>query len=127
MSEISAERKLQIVKQIREEHANNQRLIRGRENILYGFHSPYPAYQNEMHQAADLDSETFPLKGNLSFRIRLVVSLILLVSVILLDKTNTDIFQYTVSDMFTYLGTDLTKDFQVNLFDFTSDIPYTTK
>ncbi len=127
MSEISAERKLQVVKQIREEHAANQRLIRGRESILYGFHSPYPIYQNERIDS-EPDSEPFSFgKGNLSFKIRFTVALLLLVSVILLDKADIAVFEYTVSDVFAYLETDITNDFQTNLFDFTSDFPYTTK
>lgn len=127
MSEISAEKKLQVVKQIREEHAANQRLIRGRESILYGFHSPYPEYQNERIDS-ETDCEPFSFgKGNFSFKIRFAVAIILLVSAILLDKTEVTVFEYTVSDVFAYLETDITKDFQANLFDFTSDFPYTTK
>lgn len=127
MSEISAEKKLQVVRQIREDHANNQRLIQGREQILYGFHSPYPAYQSDP-LSKDSDGETFPLKQkSLSFKIRFLVALILLLSLIILDKTKGNVYEYTVSDMAAYLETDLTKDFQANLFDFTSVIPYTTK
>lgn len=127
MSEVSVEKKLQVVKQIREENAKNERLIRGRESVLYGFHSPYPVYPDEMINS-ETDGEPISYYGkSMSLKIRLVLSLILVVSIIILDKTQTQVMKYTVSDMFTYLETDLTKDFQTNLFDFTSDFPYTTK
>lgn len=127
MREASAERKLQVVKQIREEQTRNQQLIRGREHILYGVRSSGPIYQNDTFYS-DTDAEPLLIgKGNLSFKVRFAVSVLLLLSIILFDKAQVNLFQYTVSDIFTYLETDLTKDFQANLFDFTLDIPYTTK
>ena len=118
MSEVSVEQKLKVVQQIREEHSRNQKLIRGRESVLYGFHSPYPIYSEERIDTG-MDSEplSFSLKKS-SLKIRIILAICLFVSVVLLDREQIPFFHYSVSDMFTYLETDLTKDFQANLFDF---------
>lgn len=114
MSDLTMERRLALIRSIREENDRNRNSLLNREQILYG-------------QKAFLPGDTVeaePALGALgSFGIRFLFSLVVFALFVVWDYSKTPLFGYTPADIRTYLETNYT----VKDIDFADKIPYTLK
>lgn len=100
MSDVTMERRLQLVKQIRSRYNEDQYDLSNRERILYGRSSRPAENFSEMEEDAAWDA---PVSF---FRIRLVVAIILLAAVIAIDLNGTKIAGITAEDIFRAISAD---------------------
>lgn len=115
-SHISSDKKLQLVRKIREEHQMNRNTIRGREAFLYGKNIPYEAFQEA---GPDNIPETeLPVS---TFRFRMAAALLLFAAFCTLASKDRTVFGIDASQVYEAVETD----YSSNLFDFIEEIPYT--
>ena len=115
-SSISTERKLQLIHRIRQEHQNNQSMIRGREAILYGKSLSYGALPED-------GAEYFP-EGEApvsTFRFRVVIALFLFLVFYVIASRNETILGLRTDQ----IQEAVAEDYSPILFDFIGEIPYT--
>lgn len=91
MESISAEKKLELLRQIREEQNVNQAKLQNRTSLLYGNANGYNTI------SATESEEPFAIKSTLKFR--LILSIILVVSVVTIDYFDKCFFGYTAKDI----------------------------
>lgn len=126
MSDNSAERRLQLIKSVREEHARNQMTLRRREGILYGQSSSLsyetPAY-SPYSIAADAPSSAAEegLPAFSSFKLRFFIAIGLFIAFLALDSSRISLGTLTMEKVYTYITQDIT----ANSFDFMADLTYT--
>ena len=113
---VSAQKKLQLVRQIREEHRMNQNMVRGREELLYGRKYYEPLRESE--QIMEIQDGTVPIS---TFRLRLAISLLLFGLLFIMQQKERTLFGMTSSQ----ICSAVEKDDTVILFDFIDEIPYT--
>ncbi len=116
-SYISSDKKLQLVKKIREEHLSNQNTMRGREAFLYGKNVPYESFQQDMDISNDRGKEA-PVS---TFRFRMAAALVLFAAFYMLVSENRTIFGIRSSRIYEAVE----EDYSSILFDFIEEIPYT--
>lgn len=113
---VSSEKKLQLIRRIREEHEMNQNTIRGREAFLYGKNVPYESFREQETGKNGEDT------GYIStFRLRMAAALLLFAafsSLAIKDKTFFGIDREQVYEA-------VETDYSPILFDFMNEIPYT--
>lgn len=127
MSQISVEKKLELIRLIRSQEDRNKELIRNREALLYGksdIRNPYistSAYREEGHVS----------KGSLSgFKIRFCLSAILVGTVFCLEFFQIEASQKPLTTLYSEIKKDVLFHFDAfskegNLFDFVKNITYT--
>lgn len=115
MSDVTMNKKLQLVQQVRNQYNQNQYDLESREQILYGRTSNRMA----MERTDKLD-DTIPEKIG-TFRLRLTIALMLLFSVLILDINGQAIFGIQTKTIFSYIAKDFTRD----TLDFIEDFTYT--
>ncbi len=115
-SHVSIDKKLQLVRKIREEHQMNQNTLRGREAFLYGKNIPYESFQDTgLDGMQDMEA---PVS---TFRLRIVAALLLFgvfYSSFSQDKT---VLGVSAAEIYEAVETD----YSPILFDFMNEIPYT--
>jgi len=119
-SHISLEKKLQLVKKIRQEHQLNQNTVRGREAFLYGRSMPY---KNDMsawdsQEAENGGERELPVS---TFRLRAVTALFLFALFYALSQKGETVLGIGASQVYEAVE----EDYSSILFDFVRDIPYT--
>lgn len=132
MTDISTEKRLQLVQQIRREHIENTQKLRQREHILYGngdiYEPTIPAniiktnpLQTENEEQQLLKTEK---KVNFStFGIRLLLATLLFLGYLYLSKENITIGKLNAEVIRSEVNRY--RDADINLFDFMEDITYT--
>lgn len=119
MSQISTEKKLELVRMIRSKDDQNKELLRNRETLLYGrplsFNS-YPAISPEGKKQTE--SSEFTISG---FKIRFVVAATIVGIVFFLEFMNMENYKEPLNTLYTEIAKD------GNLFDFVEDLTYTLK
>lgn len=106
MSDFSVEQKLELVQQIRSQYYRNQSDLMNREHILYGrtqIKSPEQEYYN--YNSSSTDTEENLLTDN-TVKIRYLLSAVLLLLVILFDKSGTTLAGISMEEIFTMIETD---------------------
>ncbi|MGN1147884.1 MAG: hypothetical protein ACI4TB_05640 [Lachnospiraceae bacterium] len=114
MSDITAEKRLELIRNIREENTKNRMKLRSRENILYGQH-----YNNATNTEADDMLQTGKHASSLGLRI--LVAIVLFSLFIILDYTEGTWFSVNASG----IRENLQENYIVNSFDFIKEITYT--
>ena len=114
--QVSAEKKLQLIRQIRKEHQMNQNMVRGREAFLYGNKEYIPF--NEVPEVKEKAEDKISIS---TFRLRLSAALLLFGIFYSFVSQNKDIFGVSVSEVYAMIETD----YSPILFDFMEEIPYT--
>lgn len=115
MEHISSEKKMELIRTIREENERNKGKMRNRESILFGGASSYQQQPSESAQ------EFRPVKS--SFRLRLLLAIALFAGYLVMDMGKLDISGVTAE----IVHAGINKSFSANLFDFIEDFPYTQK
>ncbi|MGN0157212.1 MAG: hypothetical protein ACI39N_08175 [Lachnospiraceae bacterium] len=114
MENISLERKLELVRTIRERQDDNFEQMRKREKILYG-------KESYSHPISSLDSANAPAFLSGSFKLRLFLSIVLFLLFFFMD-----IYQYHYHILSSsFIVEKVSETFSVNSFDFISQFPYT--
>lgn len=98
MSGVTAEQKLQLVQQIRQQYRRNRYDMNSREQILYGSTSENYALEDE-----DFDSEAQPVS---SLGSRTVLAILLFAAVVVLDTNGLSIGEFTSEKLFGLLSAD---------------------
>lgn len=115
-SHISSDKKLQLVRKIREEHQINQNTIRGREAFLYGKNVPYESFQETgLDNMQDME---VPVS---TFRLRMAAALLLFGVFYSVFSQGKTIFGMNAAQIYEAVETD----YSPILFDFMDEIPYT--
>ena len=115
-SHISSEKKLQLVRKIREEHQMNRDTVRGREAFLYGRNVPYESFQD-----AGMDGMQDGELPVSTFRLRTAAALLLFAFFYTAFSQNKTIFGLDTQQVYESVETD----YSPILFDFMEQIPYT--
>lgn len=102
MSDITVEKKLALVQQIRSRYNQNRYDLSNREQILYGKSAPL---------GANSIDENINLSNTSTFRIRLILAIILFIGIILLEQNNQTIAGFSVKQLFLMLE----KDYQTTI------------
>ncbi|MDR0948168.1 MAG: hypothetical protein LBM69_01465 [Lachnospiraceae bacterium] len=108
MSDVTVDKKLQLVQQVRSAHHQNQSDLQKRERILYG-QASQPKYASETLETAQMDAYagTDELRMPVStFKIRLLIALFLLFGILVWDITGRVIFGFTADQVFSHLKED---------------------
>lgn len=112
---ISAEKKLQLIHQIRKEHQQNQNAVRGREAFLYG-NTPYISFQ----ESEPKDTARPQIQGS-GFPIRVAAAFLLFGIFYAATVKDTPVFGILPAKIYEMVE----KDYSPILFDFIGEIPYT--
>lgn len=115
-SPISSDKKLQLVRKIREEHKMNRDTVRGREAFLYGKNVPYESFQE-----ADMDNIQDAELPASTFRLRIAAALLLFAVFYTAFSQNRTILGINTAQVYEAVETD----YSPILFDFMDKIPYT--
>lgn len=99
MSQINADKKLELLRQVRMEQHHNRNVLSNREQLLYGKTWPSSQPKGELYGLeAGAHAGTMPVKddifnGNMlkSFKLRLLISVILFVIYIIIDRNDLSI------------------------------------
>ena len=117
-SHISTDKKLQLIRKIRQEHQMNRNTIRGRESFLYGKSMPFESFQDmdmDMENALDMD---LPVS---TFRFRIAAALLLFGFFYMVSSRGESVFGIQPAKVYEAVETD----YSPILFDFMENIPYT--
>ena len=113
---VSSEKKLQLIRRIREENEMNQNTIRGREAFLYGKQTPYVSFRDGRGEG---DAENMPAVS--TFRLRITAALLLFGVFYSLVSRDAALFGIDSEQIYEAVETD----YSPILFDFMNQIPYT--
>ncbi len=125
-SNVSTDKKLELVHSIRKAHEENLQTIGKREAILYGKPlsvssvSAYP-YEEKGADTAQVNTPDHHLKSPFSFKIRSAVAVLILICYIVLGNMPNVSFAPIKLQVKTYLN----KDFTNNLVAYVEDFTYT--
>lgn len=124
MSTLTSDRKLELLRQIRQENQSNQMKIKSREAFLYGgeraYENPYHSYEWE-RQLGEGAPETQERQAVSSFRVRLILALLLFAAFFYMDKTDYHVGNLNSS----YVVQQIQDTGGSNMFAFISRLPYT--
>lgn len=120
MHTASTEKKLELLKRIREESQVNQNTVKYRESILYGKdYKPIPVNEELENTKSEKDNRQL----HSTFKVRFVCAILLMASFIMLDYTGQDVFGISAQT----IADEIVIDFGANVFDFMRDFTYTLK
>ena len=88
MSDITVEKKLAALKEIRSTYSKNQYDLSKRERILYGKSARDYHCNNETMDYTAFEMETLKKDTNLSLKIRFAVAIALMIGIILIDQNS---------------------------------------
>ena len=97
MSGVTAEQKLQLVQQIRQQYRRNRYDMNSREQILYGSTNDNYAIEEDFDQEAQPVSSLGP---------RTVLAILLFAAVVILDTNGLSIGEFTAEKLFGILSAD---------------------
>lgn len=103
MSDITVEKKMQLIQQVRSQYNRNQNDLMNRERILYGRTSTI-YNDNEQPVISSQEKEGMVVHG--TFRLRFFLSVVLVVAVVIFDKNNTSLFGITTNQIFESIAKD---------------------
>ncbi|MBO5092897.1 MAG: hypothetical protein J6C33_00900 [Lachnospiraceae bacterium] len=113
---VSSEKKLQLIRRIREENEMNQNTIRGREAFLHGKQTPYESFRD--HKG---EGEAGDISAISTFRLRMAAALLLFGVFYSLVSKDATLFGIDSAQVYQAVETD----YSPILFDFMNQIPYT--
>lgn len=113
MSDFTVDKKLQLVQQVRSQYDRNQYDLQNRERILYGkTQDIYRGIDGDVNPYAPLyggeEDSAIPVHFS-TFKLRLVVSIMLLLGILVLDRTGGAFFGIQAKDVFTFIQEDFSQ------------------
>lgn len=108
MSDVPIEKKLELIRQIRARNYQNQSDLINREQILYGrtgsgISEPTIPYSFQQESTENLEENIF--RDN-TLKLRYALAAVLLVTIILLDRTEGTIAGVSMERVFSYIAVD---------------------
>ncbi len=114
MSDITAEKRLELIRTIREDNNRNRLKLKNRESILYGH-----GYETALY---DKKEEAPPSQKSLSMTgFRILAAILLFSLFVIMDYTGSTYFDINAETICDYLRENYTP----NTFDFMKEITYT--
>ncbi|MCI9430228.1 MAG: hypothetical protein HFI94_08835 [Lachnospiraceae bacterium] len=113
---VSSEKKLQLIRRIRQEHQMNQNTIRGREAFLYGKNNLYESFSDA--ESGEMPESELPIS---TFRLRMAAALLLFGLFYMVSSRDKSFFGIDTQQVYEAVE----KDYSSILFDFMDEIPYT--
>lgn len=120
---VSSEKKLQLVKMIRDEQQNNRAAMQNRESFLYGKSFLQDPLQNSTTAERGTMGEVEKSGQEAStFSLRFLISVLLLIGFLMWNNSDIEIMGRQADEIY-----PLIQDERLvrNVFDFIEDIPYT--
>lgn len=114
MSDITAEKRLELIRTIREDNNRNRLNLKNRESILYGH--GYEAAIYDKKDAAPPSQKNLSMTG-----FRILAAILLFSLFVIMDYTDTTYFNINSETICDYLKENYTP----NTFDFMKEITYT--
>ena len=103
MGEISVEQRLMLAQQLREKHRQDRTDLSARERILYGRETDQEgAYRFDGGEDEDASSQS-------TFRIRMLLTAVCVVTILLLDRRGDSLFGITSAQILEYVSRDYTE------------------
>lgn len=99
MSDVTTERKLQLIQQIRSRYKEDRYDMSNRERILYGRESVRPWDENE-------DDPEWERPPQSSFRLRVLLAVLLFAAVVAIDTNGTSLFGITAEKVYQIISED---------------------
>ena len=119
MSDITMDKKLQLINQVRSQYNRDQYDLQHRDQLLYGRTS-----ERQRPQEAAVPMEEYAVTGRISpFRIRLMAALGLFFLILILDMSGVSLFGLNTSQVFDYIAKDVdTADWESAMSGFVENI-----
>lgn len=102
MSDVTVDRKLELVRQVKEQYAKNQNDLSRREQILYG--TSFRKTADTGNPGMDPSEDTGTGAG--TFRIRLLLAVLLLGAVVYMERSGQEFAGITSADIYQAIETD---------------------
>lgn len=99
MRDVTTERKLQLIQQIRSRYKEDRYDMSNRERILYGRESVRPWEGNE-------DDPEWEQPPQSSFRLRVLLAVLLFAAVVAIDTNGTSLFGITAEKVYQIISVD---------------------
>ncbi|MCM1063638.1 MAG: hypothetical protein NC420_04035 [Eubacterium sp.] len=107
MRDVTTEQRLRLVQQVRSRYHENQYDLSNRERILYGKSFVREPSDNMTREAPDTDPRPFS-----TFKIRLVIALLLGAAVISMDRNDIKIAGITSEQIYQVISADLEENIE---------------
>ena len=119
MSDFSVEQKLELVQQVRSQYYRNQSDLMNREQILYGRTLTRKPQEEYYPQTSPSDPNAESLITDNTLKLRYGLAAVLMLLIILFDKSGTSIAGVSMEQVFSFIETDYEKaiDAWVNTLD----------
>ncbi|MCM1543336.1 MAG: hypothetical protein NC121_19045 [Blautia sp.] len=109
MRDVTTEQRLRLVQQVRSRYHENQYDLSNRERILYGKSFARESSDNMTREDPDPDPDPRPLS---TFKIRLVIALLLGAAVISMDRNHTKIAGITSEQIYQAISADFEENIE---------------
>lgn len=100
MKNVSSEQKLQLIQQIRSRYNEDRYDMRERERILYGRESVRPWEED------DMDPEREQQRPQSTFRLRILLAVLLFAAVVMMDSNKTSLGGLTAEKIYQIISAD---------------------
>lgn len=107
MRDVTTEQRLRLVQQVRSRYHENQYDLSNRERILYGKSFVREAPENLQQETPDVDPK--PIS---SFKLRLMIAILLGAAVIFMDRNNTKIAGITSEQIYQAISADFEENIE---------------
>ena len=107
MRDVTTEQRLRLIQQVRSRYHENQYDLSNRERILYGKSFPRESFDSTEQDGADADLKPFS-----TFKIRLVIAVLLGAAVISMDRNNIKIAGITSEQIYQAISADFEEDIE---------------
>jgi hypothetical protein len=100
---------MELAQYVREENMDNRQKIRQRESIFYGTDNKTPLYTKNNLSYPDLakqENERMPAGTFGTFKVRMVIAVLLFAAFLLCDTNGGKIGQYTTDDVYQLIAED---------------------
>lgn len=108
MSDITVEKKLQLIQQVRSQQNRNQYDLMNREQILYGKTTASRFHPEDLPAASKVPEGTEQKIS--TFKIRIGAAILLFAAMLVLDLSGKGVFGITSNEIFQYIA----RDFEMN-------------
>ncbi|HKM33667.1 MAG TPA: hypothetical protein VJY54_02875 [Lachnospiraceae bacterium] len=118
MSEITGERRLELLRTIREENARNRMNLKNQQSILYGIK------YDSIVESENMDTTDLSIsKSHSTIFIRILVAVILFILFVIWDYSGKSYININTASVCSYLQ----DNYSLNIIDFIDKITYTIK
>lgn len=120
---MDTDKKLELIRSIRNTHQHNKTLLHSREQLLYGGDTASLLKKGEIYGTEDMAAESAPVAQTpalSSFKLRLFVAIMIFCAFLICDKSGYGIFGLTMDDVATQITKESEElsDLSIKVLDF---------